>query len=679
VYAWRIILLIGSSVLTCWTTPAAAEILEFGTWDGAVEALVDYASVDIESAGDTGNAVEIENTRQEQRVTMRSAESFLIDPRLATFTLGGTFGLSQEDYGSVAGGVATGDERDADLSGYDFLTTLLPQNATLSAELFANRNQYVQTRELAGRTDIDVENFGATLRAMRLYIPSSLSIRRERFEEEASTAASEVNTDERRDVLRYEGLRGWVNKQMTLRYELVDKTDRFRPSLDYRNQDATLSTIVDFGPELNRTWRSWTRVNSRDGFSAQDRLETTQSLQISHGRNLRTSYRYSLEDIERSGGKTKSHMAAFSLNHQLYESLTTDIAFDATDQSFDDGQRDVYTGFLNLRYTKRLPASGRLNASFGTTRAREDDDFEEAFVPQELRTFDIAFATPAYLDNPNVIEDSVEVTKVADGPPVAGCPAFPTPISLVEGVDYLLRTVGNRSEIVPQPCSATSPGINPGDTIAVDYRFTRGGEPVSFDTVTNRLNASVDYGWIRPFLSLERSDQDIVSGVDTGFLTDRRSTIIGIELRGQWPRLQGNLRLETEATDSDDQVFDDDRVTAQLRYTVTPRLRLLVNGVSSSARYSFPEVRESDLLLMRAELTYGRNGNLDGSLFASLQDLEDSRVPDERKSELGIRARWRLGKLTVNGTMSVLDAQRDTQDSRDYRVMLRVKRRFSWR
>jgi len=192
------------------------------------------------------------------------------------------------------------------------------------------------------------------------------------------------------------------------------------------------------------------------------------------------------------------------------------------------------------------------------------------------------------------------------------------------------------------------------------------------------LTASVDYGWIRPYFSIERSDQDLVSGVDSGFLTDRRITAIGLELRGQWSRLEGNLRLEAATTDSDDQVFDSDRATAQLRYIFTPRLSLSMNGSLSSAQYSFPEVRETDLTLLRAELSDGRNGSFAGSVYASMQELEDSRLLDEQKSALGIRARWQYGKLTVSGTVSMLETDRGARKSSDTRAMLKVRRRFSW-
>lgn len=678
-YASRITFLICFGILLCWAGPAAGAILNFGSWDGALEVLWDRASLETDPDGDTTNAFEIRNTRTEERVTFRNTEGFLVDPRLATFSLGGTFGLGQEDHTSVVMGAGTNEERRADLSGFDLLATILPRNATLSAEMFANRNKNIQTREFAGRTDIEVEQRGAMLRAMRLYIPSSLSVRRERFASVARIGTSEVKTDERRDVVNYEGQRGWLNKEMLFRYESVDKTDSVRPSLDYRTRDAILSSLVDFGPDLNRHWRSLLRVNSRDGFSAEDRQQIDQLLQISHGPRLRTSYRYLLDRIERSGGKTTSQDATFSLSHQLYESLTTEVGLNARDQTFVDGQLENYGGNLRLRYTKKLPRSGRFNASFSAARQREDDDFDEAFVPQEQLTFDAAFAIPMFLANANVILLSVEVTKTANGPPVAGCAAFSTPTALVEGVDYLLRTVGTRTEIVPQLCSATSPGINPGDTIAVDYRFTRGGEPVNFTTSLNRYHVSIDYGWIRPFFDMERTDQDIVSGMDSGFLTDRRTSTIGLELRGKWQRLQANLQIASEDFDSDDQVFDRDRANGQLRYTLSPRLSLALSGMLSTTSHSFPEPRESDFVLLRAVLTYRRNGNFFASLFARKQEIEDTRVLDQRTEELGIRTRWRIGKLAVNGTISVLDVQRGTSDTRDYRMMLDVKRRFSWR
>jgi len=676
VNAWRVVLGVGLSTLFFWTPPVLGQVLQLGRWDGSAEVLVNDSRLEIEIGGTTPTMFETENTRTEERLTIRNTRAYVLDPRLITFTLGGTFGLGQERFDAFAQGIGASDERDADLSGYDFFSSIFPGNNTFAANLFANRNKFIQTRELAGRTDVDVENRGVTLFARRLFIPSSLTIRQELNAETSSFGALVSGIDERRDVVRYEGQRGWENKQMILRYELVDKSDEIRPELDFESRDLNLNTSVDFGPDLNRRWDSRIRTLSRDDFSAEDRLDIDQFVHISHSPRLRTQYRYFLTDVERPSGETTSQTASFSLNHLLYESLTTDLQLGALDQSFVEGQRNVYSARLNLRYNKRLPRSGRLIAGLGLSTAKEDDDFEEAFVPQELHTFESPFALPVALDNANVIESSIEVTKIATGPPVVGCAAFPTPIALVEGVDYTLRTVGNRTEIVPLFCSAATPGINPGDTIAVDYRFTRGGEPVVFTSDTFRFDASVDYGWIRPFFIHYQTDEDLVSGTDTGFLTDRQSNRLGVELRYDRPRLRARLQLEGEEFDSDDEVYDALRADADLRYTLKPGIWATLRGRQSARDFSFPGPRSTDVRLLRADLTYARIANLYAVLFASVEDLEDSLVPDQRTAEFGLQARYRLGKLELNGTLSAIDVERGDTDSREYRVMLRVKRRF---
>lgn len=641
-----------------------------------MEVLADSARVEVDTAGPPQIRSETENKRAEERITLRNTGAYVIDPRFITLSLGATFGRSQERSTAETNGSKLRENRDADLSGFDLFAGFMPGNDTFSANVFANRNKFIQTRELAGSTDVDVENRGVTFFANRLSIPSTLTIRQELDEEEARTGPIVTATDERRDIVSYEGRRGWENKQMVLRYEFIDKSDEVRPELDFESEEANVFTSVDFGPELNRRWDSRIRLFSREDFSEEDRLDVDQFVQIEHSERLRTQYRYFLIDTDRPGGETTTQTASFSLNHRLYESLTTDVQIDATDESFDDGERDIYNARVNLGYTKRLPREGRLLADLVVSTGKEEDDFEEAFVPQEQHTFATPFALPVRLDNPNVIASSVEVTKVANGPPVPGCSVFPVPIPLVEGVDYTLRAVGSTTEIVPLPCSLTTPGINPGDTIAVDYRFTRGGAPVTFTTDNFRVGVSVDYGWIRPFFIHEQRDQDLVSGSDDSFLNDEDSDTIGLELRYDRARLRASFLVEREDFESDDQAFEEVRADQFLRYSFKPGLWLTVNGRQSFKDFSFPEDRETDVKTVRATLTYARNTNLYVDVFAGVEDFEDTLVPDEHLAELGVQARWRLGKLEVNPSLKVIDVEREDTDSRETRAFVRVIRRF---
>ena len=168
------------------TPPAVGQVFQLGRWDGAIEVLVNDSTVQIETGGATPTVTETDNTRTETRLTIRNTRAYIVDPRLITLTMAGTFGIGQERFDAVTRGIASGEKRDADLSGYDFFAGIFPDNNTFSAILFANRNKFIQTRELAARDEVDVENRGVSLFAKRLFIPSSLSIRQELNAQEAA-------------------------------------------------------------------------------------------------------------------------------------------------------------------------------------------------------------------------------------------------------------------------------------------------------------------------------------------------------------------------------------------------------------------------------------------------------------------------------------------------------------
>ena len=507
---------------------AFAEALEFGDWQGSIELRADYSKLEVEPADPSAASGEIETLRTEQRLTIRNNGAHLLSPRLVRLNVGGTFGLAQESSDVTSGDSSSSETRDADLSGYDFLASFLPKNQTLSLNLFSNLHKYIQTRELAGRTDVETEHLGATLFARRLIIPSTLSVRHEMDQQLTRTGPAVTGIDEVRDILTYEGRRGWVNGQMSVRYQLIDKTDDLRPELDFKTQDANLTTSIDTGTELNWHWDSRIRSYSRENFSEEDRIDFDQFLNIEHSDRLRTRYRYFYTDADRPEGRATSQTGSFALNHRLYDSLDTNVQADVIDDSFDDGGRKIYRGRTSFSYTKQLPLQGRLTAGFAVSTATEEDDFDEAFVSRELHVFDVPIALSVALDEPNVIQESIDIIKVVSGPAVPGCGNFPVPIPLVEGVDYLVQVVGTITEIVPLLCTLTSPGISGGDTISVDYRFTRGGEPVEFRTNVMTSQASLDYGWIRPFFTFRKLDQDLLSGTDTGFLSDETKNVVGL-------------------------------------------------------------------------------------------------------------------------------------------------------
>ncbi len=651
-------------------TSASAQVFQLGRWDGALEAVTEFSRQNTKTTGQGSSR--FDDLRAEELLTLRNTGGYFFDPRLATLTLGGTFGLDQERFSSDG----TSESRSGTLWGYEAALDVLSESP-YSLNVFANRNQTINNQVFGGRTELTQESEGARLYAKEIYIPSTLSFRRENLNNETRTGTVIARQDETRNVVTYQGNRGWENSEASLNYEFIDLSDHVFPDLGYHSHDGNLYYSLDFGPELNRRWDSRMRFFSRTGTTKLTTATVDEALRIDHTERLQSNYRYSFLWTETAGGATTTHIAAFDLRHRLYESLTTTFGLQTTIAMLPNGERDTYESRLDLAYQKRLPGDGRLNIGIGGGLQYTDNHFQtqESFVPQEAHTAATPFALPILLGNPFVDVTSIVVTKTAVGPLPAGCippPGPPTP--LVAGRDYTVRTTGDTTEIDPLPCSGATPGINPGDTIAVDYRFA---VPTSlvYTTDTWRANVSVDYRWIRPYLIVEGYDQNRVSGQDGRFLDDVRSETAGLELRSDGQRLRASILGEAQSYTSHRVAYDAVRSNQFLGFTILPELTLTVTASEAWFDYSLPR-RRTQTLDGRATLSYVFGASLIADAFAELRYFKDTLAPTERTIESGVRVRWMFRKIEVDPTLELFDIHRGDTTTRDFRAMLHIIRRF---
>lgn len=652
---------------------AGAQRFALGNLEGELETTVNFSRQDTKTQG--AESATFQNLNTEEKFTLRSLGGYIYDPRLVTFSLGGTFGLSQQRF-------TTENESASDngtLWGYNAFASIFP-GSSYSLNLFANRNQSILSRELAGRTEIVTENRGATLFAQRLLIPSSLSFRQELQSSDSRAATTVTRRDEERNILTYVGERGWVDSEMNLRYEFIDFSDKIFPGLDYQSHEGSLYYSLDFGPELNRRWDSRVRYFTRTGATDLTNITADEFLVIDHTDRLRTDYRYALTHVESQGSASTTHQGLFNLRHRLYLSLTSTLGADVVIQKLPGGERNTYGGRLDFAYTKRLPGEGRLNAGLGGRFQYEDSKFRttESSVLQESHTFATPFALPVTLNNPFVVESSVTITKTGLGPDSLACgQTLPLP-TLMPGTDYNRILVGDTTQIEPLPsgplCSKI--GINPGDTIAVDYSFTV-SPSLALTTTTWHFDLSVDYRWIRPFFIHEQSNQSLVSGRDGQFLDDIRSDTVGTEFRYDGTRARGRLLAEARWYDSRRLAYNSFRSTESGIFFISPELTLNLNADQSLFDFSVPN-RQSRTFNNRATLTYTPGPNLFVDAYAGIRWLLDSDVPTERVTEAGVRARWFFRKIEIIPSLQFFDRNRGDTDSKEYRAMLRIVRRFSY-
>lgn len=646
---------------------ASAQWLLMGERQGSFESVTDYLRDDQHST-----------LLQREIVTLRNSGAIL-DPRLVNFSMGGSYGY----YHSWA----TNDDQRGALLGYDFSASILPQKP-YSLTLFSNRSQNFYSRDVPGVTQIRNESLGGTLLAESLYIPSSLRFRREYRDEQSRGFAlgGAGNENNLRHVLTYEGSRGWLNSELELRYELTDDHNLSssglgagsRQNLSSRRHEAALNYSMDFGPELDRRWDSRIRFLNQTGFSNLTTLNINQWLQIEHQANFLTNYRYAFSDTKTPDGSVTSHDLALGLEHRLYRNLVTTFEIENDYQTLPAGGKEMLRNNLNFVYTKRLPLDGQLNASVGGALSYEADRFNgsEGFAPQETHAVASPFALPIALNNPFVTPTSVVVTKSATGPLPAGCIAPLNPsIPLVAGRDYVLQTVGNITEIKPLPCVGLTPGINPGDTIAIDYRFSLPSSPLAFTTNTWRANFSLDYGWIRPYFTHTQTNQTLVSGSDSRFLNNERSDSLGIELRFDGQRFHSRFSGEGQGYASTRTKYEAIRFNQILGFTFRPDLMLTFNADEALNTFSLPR-RRTVSVLGAATMSYSPSANVVAEVFTVLRMLNDDSSDNERSRQAGLRLRWYYRKMEILPGVELLDRRFGDRRTMNFHGLLSIIRRF---
>ncbi|MBI3996246.1 MAG: hypothetical protein HY352_01180 [Candidatus Omnitrophica bacterium] len=608
----------------------------------------------------------------EERLKLASTNMYVFDPRLFKLSLAGDFGLSQEWLTSPGSQVS----REGTLRGYEADLAVLGEQAT-SLNLFASRDQSLLLRELAGRSEAINEDRGMTLFARRLPLPSTLTWRQELQEEESRTGDVFSRRDDRRNIFTYEGSRGWVDRELSLRYEFVDLTAEVLPNLSYNSHEGSVLFSSDFGPELNRHWDSQARYFTRAGQTDLTTLTVDEGLRFEHSEQFQTEGRYFLLSTETVGGTSTTHTATLRAHRQFYDNLRTTLGGDASFLTLPGGDEDIFRSQLDAAYTKRLPGAGTLNAGLGGRIEYQDNRFEgtESFVPQETHTFATPNAVPVTLSNPFIDTSSLVVTKVTLGPLPPGCltPSGP-PVPLVLGRDYTLLTVGDVIQVVPVACVGATPGINPGDTIAVDYRF-KVSPALAFNTEGWRADLSVDYRWVRPYVAYQQTAQHLRSGRDEGLLDDQQSDAVGIEFRKDGQRVHANLVGELSRFTSTRLNYDRLRSTQFLSYSPLPEVTLNVSGEEGRLNFDTPD-HQIHTVMGQVSLTYAASANLLAEASVGTRWLNDTVLPDERHAQATARLRWILRALEISPRFDWFNRRRGDTLSDEYRLFLHVIRRF---
>lgn len=638
-----------------------------GTWAGEVE--MGYETERQQTRSEGNPQLELRRRRHRERLGIRNQGFSILDPRLFTGNLGLTFDLIQDR--DRSDGIET--SRKAKLTGYSFDSTLFAEKP-YSATLFANRNQNFLTQPFGGRTEISYENRGAAFRLREdsvlrdwgiPYFNSTLRAYQEHTNESTTGLGQAFRRDELRNVLSFDGHKGFETADLDLHYEINNLNNAAFPAGSFETRTANLAYSQDFGPNLNRRFDSRLFYVTRTGQSPTTFLTADEHVRIDHDKNLSTDYRYLLTRVGTLAGATVTHNGIFHLQHRLYRNLATNALLSGSRQELPTGVRSSNAGQLDFKYQRGLPWNGHVFAHTGGRYQLDDNRLTVSRIDVIDESHDApgSFGAGAgfLLNQAFIVTSTIVVVDTRGGA------RLPTTL----GVDYDIVPEANFIRIVPLPTSLI---IQPGDPLAISYAYEV-DPSINYTTASRWLNAGVDFRWFASSFAHEQSDQRLRSGRDSRFLEDRRKDTARFELRGAWKAFQGQAGVTYLRYDSTRLAYTQQRYDQLVSFRPRSTFFLAFNAEQSSTEYTLP-MRHSDTRSARLTLDWFAPGGWWTTALIGRRVFKDTLLPTDAVNEASLRARLTYGKLEFVTTLTLSDRTRGTFQTTDRRLDARLIRRF---
>jgi len=403
------------------------------------------------------------------------------------------------------------------------------ENRKNSLSVYGSRLESEFARPFADFYKVTNELYGATFFQKWGWIPFDLS-----FQHGARSGGVGNQLDDSFDKVLFNGRYQFSeSSEGRLEYDLSfeDIQDQ-----SFRRQNLVANNVTYLGEANDKRWSTDLRLfEERNDQLRRDASGKTE-LDWTHSSTLQTRYlfrgRWSDNELQNSTTLDPS----FFLNHQLYESLRTDVEIFAhlEDASYRDWNE--FGGRIAESYSKRLGTWGQLNIvvapriAVSFNRSKQDT----AFVTDEPRR--MVDLQPAVLTQANIIVSSIVVTDLTGS------------IVYVEGPlgDYVVNQIsgGVETELVRTPIS----NIADGEIVLVDYEYELLGDN---DTLTSGVVASTSLLFLDRWTAFGRydsSDYHVLSGdKSTLRFNNFDRYVAGLRYGGPWL----NAKAEFEVNDAD--------------------------------------------------------------------------------------------------------------------------------
>lgn len=529
--AGQVIIAAGLLALAC--PPAGAEPFRYRVEPPTVDVLLS-GSLDSSEFVSQGVSRKTDTTTTREKFDIRTTEGWIYHPALLIFDAGLQPEFEQKR-----------DKRDQ--GGYEALGTFLGFNLDASVlpykpytlDLHASQNRNVYKNTLVRDASSESSTYRAKLLLKEYRLPTTFTLEsRDRTTESFYTETDKTN------LAKLESRHQTETSKTDMEGEFQDRTRGYGGN-ETDSQQLALRARNRYQPNTDSLANSSFRHTSNRAYNTDNAHTSLDSaLAIQHREELRSDYRLSLENRSEQGYNSNFGSAMASLQHRLYENLTTSLSGDASKSNSTGGEAVDYGAAVNLAYQRRIPW-GRLNASVGHT--------------ERIRDWQQVLAEAQVINEPHTItslEPWVVLAQIDIVPGLIEVWNSDKSFRYTEGIDYSVAPIG-RNVRLDFAFDWTDPAFSSGSAgISVNYSYETDPSAKtrlftdSFGVGVNLWSMfGLNYDW-------SRNQAKLLSGAPgTGDSQDRSTQTLAASLNLGWR----TLRSVSSASVTEEKIAGEER------------------------------------------------------------------------------------------------------------------------
>ncbi|MEA3462327.1 MAG: hypothetical protein U9R49_10640 [Bacteroidota bacterium] len=402
-----------------------------------------------------------------------NTSSYLWDKDILLMDLGGAYSpeLRDEQYITVPDRSEVRNLLKLDLK------TILFNNKPVTLQGFYNYDQSYYNRELLTNVKSSNQQWGGILSLNNKILPLTLTYRNQEWDQEEIQTGRKFNMDQ-------ENIEARASKSFGSRdrNEFIFSHHNYLYRYAELHETANLINRValnnSFFLDAARKYNLNSRFNwyDQDGTTSFRRLELLEGISMQLPHHLRLMANFNLYNLEDPVQTWDQKRARASLQHKLFQSLTSKVYLEYTRiklEATDLYEETDFRAGVDLKYTKKIP-TGYLNLAYRYYRHEHSTEGATGMLQvineeQVLRDGEVTLLNKAYVDfNSVVVKD------------VTGALIYQL------NFDYILIDRGSYMEIQRIPGGL----IPDGGTIFIDYSYEQPGS-YSYGANNNHFSVSV--------------------------------------------------------------------------------------------------------------------------------------------------------------------------------------------